>query len=984
MKIRTSVLLLAFFCISNLTTFGQFSQPGELDTTFHFGKNQPYFSEPSNPAPGEGANQNVLAIHIQPDEKMLIGGNFTRYNGKNLNRIARIHGDGRIDSSFNPGMGANGPVLSFVPQPDGKMLIAGTFTGYDGALCGRIARLNPDGSLDPTFNTGTGADNAVYSIALQPDGKVIIGGWFTNFNGIPSNYIARLHPNGSYDTSFNAGTGANNIITAVVLQPDNKILIAGFFSGYNNSNRNRVARLQANGILDTTFNPNMGPNSAVNSLVLQPDGHILILGQFTNVNLISRNRIARLDANGGLDTAFNPGSGANGTVWALAIQPDSKLLIAGNFTAYNGTPRGRIARLHNNGALDSSFQVNMGPNDNLESLALQTDGKVVIGGNLILSTGIPRNFIARLHGDGTMDPSFNPATGANFYVWSLAAQANGKIIVGGNFTSFNDTDINRIARLNEDGSLDMTFNPGSGIDGTVNSIAIQTDEKVLIGGSFTNINGLPRRALGRLNPDGSVDTSFNIGTGANIGTIHTILIQPDGKIIISGGFTVFNGTARNRIARLHPNGSLDLSFNPGSGPNNLIHAVALQSDGKIVIGGNYTDFNGMPRNRIARLNGDGSLDTSFNTGTGINGGEVRCVTLQPDGKILLGGTLTSYNGIPRNRMVRLNPNGSPDLSFNLDTGIVGMSLTALQPDGKVLIGGYFITNLGMSGDRLARLNPDGSLDLTFRTDLGPNDAIFALALQPNGRLLLGGMFTRYQGFYRSYLTRVLSPNCLTNIGNNTSSSSICMGDSKNLSGTPGGIWVLASGPGIIVDSTYTASGGAGTATVYNLVGNCASQMVSFDIHPIPSVSIIQKIDTLWADSAIGTFQWYRDGLAILGATSHFYIPNQSGIYTMEFTSPNGCTGVSNQVNFVFVGIDQDKKSNHIYWTVYPVPFNEHLIIKSESPFSYQLLDSKGALKHSGIADHEHVTLLTADLASGMYLVKITTNGLSLVRKVVKE
>ena len=189
--------------------------------------------------------------------------------------------------------------------------------------------------------------------------------------------------------------------------------------------------------------------------------------------------------------------------------------------------------------------------------------------------------------DGSLDTSFDPGSGANSWVYELAIQPDGKILIGGNFTTYNGTGRNSIARLNADGSLDTTFDPGTGADNYVLGLAIQSDGKILIGGAFTTYNGTGRNSIARLNADGSLDTSFDPGAGAN-GFGYALAIQADGKILIGGDFTSYDGTGRNRIARLNADGSLDTSFDPGTGADNYPVALAIQPDGKILIGGGFT------------------------------------------------------------------------------------------------------------------------------------------------------------------------------------------------------------------------------------------------------------------------------------------------------------------------------------------------------------------------------------------------------------
>jgi uncharacterized delta-60 repeat protein/uncharacterized repeat protein (TIGR01451 family) len=381
-------LLFIMLFISTLA----FSQPGTLDFSFN---------------PGTGANGSVLTTAIQSDGKIILGGSFTSYNGTARNRIARLNVDGTLDASFNPGTGANNSVKSITIQPDGKIIIGGEFTSFNGTTRNFIARLNADGSLDGTFNPGTGANSTVQTTAIQSDGKIIIGGWFTTFNGITNKYIARLNSSGSLDAAFNPGTGGNNAVITITLQSNGKILIGGHFVSINGINRNKIARLNADGSLDTSFNLGTGANAVIFSIVLQDDGKIIIGGEFTSYNSISRNRIARLNTDGSIDTSFNPGTGLNDYVYTIAINSSGKIIIGGGFEVFNGKSRNFIARINTDGTLDDYFIPGTGANSSLETIALQTDGKIIIAGYFTSYNGVPRNRIARLIVNGTFGFMYN-------------------------------------------------------------------------------------------------------------------------------------------------------------------------------------------------------------------------------------------------------------------------------------------------------------------------------------------------------------------------------------------------------------------------------------------------------------------------------------------------------------------------------------------------------------------------------------------------
>ncbi len=607
-------------------------------------------------ATGIGASGIVSTTAIQSDGKIIIGGDFTSYNGTARSRIARLNADGTLDNSFAVGTGANNSVRITAIQSDGKIIIGGNFTSYNGTAINRIARINADGTLDNSFNPGTGANGSVRTTAILSDGKIIIGGDFTSYNGTAINRIARLNADGTLDNSFATGTGASGIVFTTAIQSDGKIMIGGDFTSYNGTAINRIARLNADGTLDNSFAIGTGASGIVYTTAIQSDGKIMIGGNFNSYNGTGRSSIARLNADGTVDNSFAVGTGANSSVVTTAIQSDGKIIIGGGFNSYYGTVRNYIARLNANGTYDNSFAIGTGANNSgwvstVWATAIQSDGKIMIVGLFESYNGTARNCIARLNADGTLDNSFAVGTGANNTVFTTAIQSDGKIMIGGWFTSYNGTARNYIARLNADGTLDNSFAPGTGADNYVWTTAIQSDGKIMIGGNFNSYNGTVRNYIARLNANGTLDNSFNPGTGAN-NEVLTTVIQSDGKIIIGGAFTSYNGTGRNYIARLNADGTLDNSFAPGIGANNKVRTTTIQSDGKIMIGGDFTSYNGTVINRIARLNADGTLDNSFNPGTGANS-SVWTTAIQSDGKIIIGGDFLSYNGTGRNRVARI-------------------------------------------------------------------------------------------------------------------------------------------------------------------------------------------------------------------------------------------------------------------------------------------------------------------------------------------
>jgi len=375
---------------------------------------------------------------------------------------------------------------------------------------------------------------------------------------------------------------------------------------------------------------------------------------------------------------------------------------------------------------------------------------------------------------GALDMSFTSKI--NSYIYSTALQPDGKIIIGGEFKFYDYTiSRDRIARLNSDASLDSTFNPGSGANYAVQAVALQVDGKILIGGDFTTYNGIACNRLARLNTDGSLDTTFKVGKGTesftgNENHIYSIRLQNDAKIIICGRFESYNGVNRGGIARLNSDGTIDETFNPGTGVDysDYIQSVVLQKDGKILIGGSFTTYNGYKRGKIARLNVDGSLDLTFDSKYGgVNGigTSVRSISIQADDKIIIGGIFNQYNGLNRRNIARLKADGSMDSTFNLNNTLAGsIRATNIQSDGKILIGGYFDAYGGPNKKIIARLNTDGNLDHTFSPEAGfSDDIVSSIVIEPSGSILVAGLFTIIGGVNRSFIARIFGNSVVTNI-----------------------------------------------------------------------------------------------------------------------------------------------------------------------------------------------------------------------------
>jgi uncharacterized delta-60 repeat protein len=497
----------------------------------------------------------------------------------------------------------------------------------------------------------------------------------SNYNEAPpvDQSFTVMLPAGSIDPTFDPGRGSNDFVWPVVTQPDNKVIIGGNFTNYDGISRNRIARLNVDGSLDLTFDPHGGANALVLASVLQPDGKILISGSFNSFDGVSRSRIARLNQDGSLDSSFDPGAGATSAgspfVFAIELQPDGKILIGGTFTAYDNTPRNHVARLNRNGSLDTSFDPGNAADLNVQALALQSDGRIIVGGSAIIRNGVIGPSVVRLNSTGSLDTSFAP-TQPNGSLTSIALEPDGRVLIGGQFTK-------GVLRLNADGSPDNSFNANTSL---VQTILRQVDGKVLVGGSFTTVNSTSRRAFARLNSDGSLDKTLDLGTGskagANNGQTFGLTLDRAGRIIVGGFFDIFNGLPRSNVLRLLPTVGAsqflptDFSVGEWEGSANIVLNRTGGTDNRLFAKIALTDVTTSPQDYLLNK---GSLDGTFNPGQGTNG-TVLTSALQADGRLIVGGSFNTYKSASRNGLARVNPDGSLDNSFNPGRSCLGQSL----------------------------------------------------------------------------------------------------------------------------------------------------------------------------------------------------------------------------------------------------------------------------------------------------------------------
>lgn len=784
---------------------------------------------------------------VLPDEKLLIVGSFGFVADARQRNITRLNADGSVDPTFHGGSGIEGFPLEVLVQGDGKILVAGTIRSTDegprmavmrllsdGTLDpdfhpalepdddGRAAlqedgkvivnttksgliRLNPDGTLDKTFDTTLRVGRILRpgSIAIQRDGKILFAGAFLTTDG-QSGSLSRFHPDGHLDTSFAPGISGYGI--SLALQNDGKILLAG--------SSPTIARLNSDGTLDESFHPVLtGENGFVGALLVLKNGQIVVSGNFTHVNGLPRYHLVRLNSDGTVDPNFDAGTGPEGFIQVLREAKDG-LIVGGAFERVVDVDRSSIVRLNNGeiptapffltqpesktnyaGRAEAFFAEVRGlqplafqwqhnsldlpgasePRLVLENLRLADSGvftlKITNALGFALSTAATLRVLPAPQFPGSLDVTFYPNTAlGQSYSGGLQLQRDGKVIA---------TTDRGLVRLRSDGQLDAVL----ATNRYLYTLALQDDQRLLV---------TENAELLRLNQDGAVDATFSrVRCRANgPSSLGRVVVQPDGKILLAGRFDYVNDVARLGHARLNPDGSIDTDYVPQTtfisppsesprldrgatvsqeiepfavaqyyepdalitqarrpgGPEVL--SLDLQKDRKILIGGH---------GGIKRVHPDGSIDSSFEAAIDLSSasrpGYVRRILVQADGRILVQGAFAVPNGGLAGLFVRLRLDGSIDPSFGVDETIssAALGVFTIQEDGKIVV---FSTQ---PRHTLYRLHASGRRDFTFSSPFlsGNLEAyVYSIAATSDGQIWATGFFTHVDDIARPGLARL--------------------------------------------------------------------------------------------------------------------------------------------------------------------------------------------------------------------------------------
>ncbi|MBX2904097.1 MAG: T9SS type A sorting domain-containing protein [Chitinophagales bacterium] len=501
----------------------------------------------------------VRAIALQPDGKILVNECYVNAINTSISRIKRLHANGSTDSTFTLNHATDYVIRDIKLQPDGKVLFAGDFNIYDSIPAGRIGRLNSDGYLDTTFNSGTGFNNRVNKLLLQPDGKIVAGGLFTEYNGTACNHLIRLHSNGAIDSTFHTTYGANGAIEDLKIQPDGKIVIAGDFTAYEGANTLRVARVNPDGTRDNSWITPAGASAVVHALELQPDGKTLTGGNFSHYNLQAKNKLVRLHPNGDIDAQFYIDAGANSAVRALKLLNGGEVLIAGNFTTFKGVATNRLVKVSADCTVNTAdFVTGTGTDDEIYCLEIQDDGKILLGGFFSSYNNFPVHKLARLY--NCLTPQPDSIYGKSYALCSGAPQIYSVTPVSG-ATTYEWTLPNGWIGNSDSASIIAT---GNGIGGTI-TVKAFTDS---CGWSYVTT-----RTIATIQPDAVPLCLVTVDTQST----HNIVLWEKPQTALIDSFFIYRETTSNvysKIASL-PYSALSEYHDTAANPNTTSYRYKL-------------------------------------------------------------------------------------------------------------------------------------------------------------------------------------------------------------------------------------------------------------------------------------------------------------------------------------------------------------------------------------------------------------------------
>jgi uncharacterized delta-60 repeat protein len=921
-------------------------------------------------AAGTGAT--VYFIKELPDGKVLVS---HRHGSTSTGtyRLSRLTSTGTLDTTFGTGgtidFGTSNWITRIDTLPDGRIAVSARFnTDLLGTGQRYFAILNPDGTRDTSFQFTNGVLNDVPNGIAYRDGRLLVWGPFTTVNGITQGNLARLNLDGSIDTTFAIGAGASGSFgfttNAAFYTSTGDIFIGGSFTSFKGVARNRAALLVGN--------PHIGAIGfappRVNAIESASD-YILTLRRYGPATEAVSITYATTDGTALVGTDY---TAANGTVsWAAGDSADKTVLIPLlNDATVEASKTFRVVLSTATGPVGPAASATVTILDDDTPVSFTTSPAALtnlnIGGSLSLTSATasptPTTYQWFLNGvaiSGATSATYakNPVTTADAGVYSVVAtNSAGSITSTAALVVVSPQPGNAFAGQVASGRPTFSAQPTTSVS--------LPDGGALVGGSFSqNVPAnVPQSFLIRIRPDGSTDTSFTLTLN---GSVTALAVQPDGKILVGGAFTTVNGSASKSLARLNANLSLDTAFSTVIA-NTITNAgsltdLALDSTGRIYLG-----FNNFSSGSVARVSSTGVVDSSYtvSTTTVSSGAGVTALAILSDDRLLVAGNFTHINAVAKNRLGRLATDGTVDTTFSPSLGTLPINDLVVTSAGRIFVAG----GTG-SGTNLSEINPDGSttifslssgsqlyeaafgsdgrlalarassagsgsisrlnlpasigvgsssVDSTFAVGTGPNADVTTLAYNSDGSLWIAGLFTTYNGFASGGVIKLNSTLPNPTIVNQPVTTGVAPGGTAylsvgasgtgltyqwskngsplsnggNISGATTAVLTLANASsGDDADYTITVTGGSPSSSVTSNAAHlhvlAAPLIVSQPAGATPATGSTVTLTAAVYAASPATYTWTRDGVPLINGGRYSGTTTASLVITGVNASDNG-------------------------------------------------------------------------------------------------
>ncbi len=624
------------------------------------------------------------------------------------------------DRSFDVRLETAGQVVAMAAYTNGSILIGGSFHRVGDAPRSGCALLDRDGSLVREFVPDLGESAQVLSVAVQPDQKILVTGWFTLVPPRDRLNVVRLNPDGSLDESFKLPFNWIYSLPTVAVMGNGQPL----FCGALNVGELHLFRLGADGTPDPDFNSSASISSLESgpvTLTSDPEGKIYAAGAFRDFRNTGQNYLVRLRGDGSMDPSFATGAGFDSAVFALAVGDDRKIFAGGVFQSFNNAVRPGVARLDSDGTLDLEFK----PRDivmaSVRSLVATPDGGVLVGGLCRITGEATPWGVVRLTRTGEVDRSFlrlPVRDGSGREVTAIVPAPGGRTWAGG----FRLEETNRfpspVLRIGpaEDGN--EVRGPEVARRGVANAMIPVQGGGLVVGGDFERVNTEFRPGLARILFQGVPDGDF-VPQVDRLDSVRSLEVDRDGGVYV-GVPAESDRPFQQTVRRFRPDGSVDTAFSTLV-VDSAIREMHLAGSGELIVCG-FPDPAAPGLGALVGLGPDGSVRSNAFPGS-IDLFSTFAVLPMPDGSVFCGGNFAAGPAATGpNYFARLNPDGTLDSTFHVtneagEEQFLDSIVTSLAADskGRIIVGGWFrhVGSIPVPG--ILRLLPSGRMDRSFQT-----------------------------------------------------------------------------------------------------------------------------------------------------------------------------------------------------------------------------------------------------------------------------